>query len=300
MIPIVFHSLYSVGIQRGGITRRTKYATLFDRIKPLADTDPIRILEPVPASFAMLSAIHDPTYVRAVQDLTLSDAALRRIGFSRVPEVFSRPALSSGGSLLAAKAALDFGVGFNLAGGSHHAHRDFGSGYCVFNDVAVAARALLDQDRVRRITILDLDVHQGDGTATLFAGDPRVTTISVHGEKNFPARKARSDLDINLPKGTGDIDYMAAVTQSLDAIDRSEKPDILFYNAGVDIMETDKLGHLSVSPAGLRAREEAVFTFAQQRGIPIVLVLGGGYDDDKDRLAGHHMVAYHTALALFP
>ena len=297
MLPLIYHPSYAIGITRAGKTRETKYARLRARLE--AYQGQVVFYSPKAAGEADLYRVHDAVYVDAVKNLTLSDAALRRIGFSRVPEIYSRPARSCGGSFLAGVVALERGVAFNLAGGSHHAHRDFGSGYCVFNDVGVAAARLLDENRAARITILDLDVHQGDGTATLFQADPRVTTISVHAGRNFPARKARSDYDIALANGTGDTDYIQAVRQALAAISKAPKPDLIFYNAGVDIMVTDRLGYLAVSPQGLKAREETVFSFAHQNQIPIALVLGGGYDADQDRLTGHHHVAVETALTLF-
>lgn len=297
---LVYHPDYAVGISRSGVTRLTKYAALHGWCFEILGIRPTDFVRPRPVSFETLSLTHDPEYVRSIQSLNLSDGALRRIGFSRVPEIYTRPALSTGGTLEAAKRALATGrPWFNLAGGSHHAHKDFGSGYCVFNDVAVAAKVLLQDGTARRIAVLDLDVHQGDGTAALFALDQNVKTVSVHGDRNFPLRKAVSDLDIALPEGTKDKDYLRAVEKALDYLSATGPFDLLFYNAGVDVMADDRLGKFSLSAEGLAAREEQVFGFARKNNLPIVTVLGGGYQEDKAKLACLHGVAIKAAKNCF-
>jgi acetoin utilization deacetylase AcuC-like enzyme len=181
-----------------------------------------------------------------------------------------------------------------MAGGSHHAGPEGGAGYCVYNDVAIAARALLDEGRLTRVAIVDLDVHQGDGTARIFEAEPRVLTLSLHAEKNYPARKARSDLDYPLPDGLGDAAYLEVLDHALDAV-AGHAPELVFYNAGVDPHAEDRLGRLALSHSGLRARDARVIDWARARGLPVAGVLGGGYDTDPVRLAARHAILFEEA-----
>lgn len=237
-----------------------------------------RLLPSPQATRAELLKAHAAEYVDAVFAGTLANDIQRRIGLPWSPTLLARSCAAVGGSLAAARAALSDGVSGQLAGGTHHAHHDFGSGFCTFNDLAVAALTLLDAGAVERVAIIDLDVHQGDGNAALLARDPRVYVVSVHGDKNFPFRKVASDLDIALPDGTGDLDYLAAVDEAIAAVDRFA-PDLLLYLSGADALASDKLGRLSLSFAGLRERDLAVFRFARTRDIAVSVVLGGGYAD---------------------
>jgi acetoin utilization deacetylase AcuC-like enzyme len=223
-----------------------------------------------------LLAAHDAAYVDAVFDGTLAPEIQRRIGLPWSETLVERSRAAVGGSLAAARLALDAGISGQLAGGTHHAHRSFGSGFCTFNDLAVAVNVLLAEGRCRRIAILDLDVHQGDGNAAILAGEPRAFVASVHGEKNFPFRKVASDLDIGLPDGTSDLAYLAAVDAALDAVAHF-RPDLMLYLSGADALECDRLGRLSLTHAGLKERDLAVFRFADQRGLPVSFALGGGY-----------------------
>ena len=189
-------------------------------------------------------------------------------------------------------------VAGNLAGGTHHAHRDFGAGYCVFNDIAVATRAALDGrlgGAVRRVLVIDLDVHQGDGTAAIFAGEPAVFTLSLHGARNFPARKQRSSLDVELPDGTGDEAYLAALRPALDDALQRSQPDLIFFQAGVDPLAADRLGRLSLTHDGLRERDGLVLRAARERGLPLVLTLGGGYAEPIEASVEAHVNTYRVA-----
>jgi len=220
---------------------------------------------------------HTPEYLEAVFSGTLPLPEQRRLGFSWSEALLARSRASVYGTVAAGRAALADGLSGNLAGGTHHAYADRGTGFCVFNDLAVAARALQREGSIDRALVVDLDVHQGDGTAAIFAGDESVFTFSMHGAKNFPFRKQRSSLDLELPDGCADAEYLMMLEKNLPAaLDRS-RPDILFYQAGVDPLEQDALGRLDLSLQGLRERDRTVALAARQRGIPLVLTLGGGY-----------------------
>jgi acetoin utilization deacetylase AcuC-like enzyme len=236
-------------------------------------------LQPSPmATEAQLLRAHDSVYVSGMLSGTASAETMARIGLPWSAILVARSRATVGGTLQAARCALVDGVCGQLAGGTHHAHRDAGSGFCVFNDCAVAALTLLDERKVACVAILDLDVHQGDGNATIFAGERRVFTASVHGEKNYPFEKAASNLDIALPDGTGDDAYVVACQQALAAV-ISFAPDLVFYIAGADPLASDRLGRLRVSHDGLTQRDTLVLSTCQDRRIPVVILIGGGYAD---------------------
>ena len=254
---------------------------------------------PEPAAVDLLTAVHSPAYVQGVLDGTLDAAAVRRIGLPLKPDVVRRARAATGGTLLTARLALSGGVACNTAGGSHHAAADYGAGFCLFNDVAVAARALLDEGQVNRILVVDLDTHQGDGTAFIFADEPRVFTFSVQAAKNFPARRAVSDLDVDLPDGTGDDAYLAAVAEHLPGLVERVRPDLVFYNAGVDPHAGDKLGRLALTDEGLAARDAYVLETCLSRGAPVAGVIGGGYGPDNRVLALRHANLHREAARAF-
>jgi acetoin utilization deacetylase AcuC-like enzyme len=229
-----------------------------------------------PASIRELQLAHHVDYVESVLAGTLTTAAQRTIGLPWSATLARRSRATVGGSLAAGREALQHGISGQLAGGTHHAHRTFGSGYCVFNDLAVAALTLLDEATVSRVAILDLDVHQGDGNASILKGRPDTFIVSIHGEKNFPFTKLQSDLDIDLPDGTTDEPYLDSVHVGLDAA-MGFKPDLLLYLAGVDPLDVDSLGRLAVTAAGLRRRDEIVFEACHAAGLPVAVVAGGGY-----------------------
>ncbi|MGI9423118.1 MAG: histone deacetylase family protein [Hyphomicrobiaceae bacterium] len=253
-----------------------KYRMLRERVVAEGILGDASLVRSPLASRAELIAAHDPDYVDAVFDGSLEAKIQRRIGLPWSETLVRRSRLAVGGTIAAARSALRDSVSGQLAGGTHHGHRDFGAGFCTFNDLAVAAVNLLNEGTVRRISVIDLDVHQGDGNAAILAPDPRVFVISVHGEKNYPFRKIPSDLDIALPDGTTDPAYLAAVDQAIAAALQFE-PDLLFYLSGADALASDSLGRLAVSFTGLRERDIAVFTKAKSYAVPTCLVLGGGY-----------------------
>lgn len=243
-----------------------------------------------------LLTTHDPQYVDAIFQGTLPERAQKRIGFPWSPDFVHRSLASTGGTLAASRQALIHGYGAQLAGGTHHAHHDFGAGFCVFNDFAVSANVLLKEGKVSRIAVVDLDVHQGDGNASLFALNPDVLVVSLHGEKNYPSRKSISDLDIALPDQCEDDEYLEALTKALILVERFV-PDLILYQAGVDGLKSDRLGRLSLTHEGLIQRDHQVFQLAQRHGIPVVQVLGGGYSDPIEPTVQAYVNTFSVALS---
>jgi acetoin utilization deacetylase AcuC-like enzyme len=245
----------------------------------------VRMAEAPRASDGELALVHTPQWIASISDGSVSAAAMREIGFPWSEAMVERSRRSTGATIAACRAAFTDGVSGNMAGGTHHASADKGGGFCVFNDAAVAAR-LMQAEHGRRaraslqVAIVDLDVHQGNGTARIFQGDPSVFTLSIHGQKNFPFRKEASDLDVELPDGCGDADYLAAVEQALDELERRFTPGLVIYLAGADPFERDRLGRLKLSFDGLEARDRRVFDFAWQRRIPLAFAMAGGYAAD--------------------
>ena len=250
------------------------------------------------ASIDLIKLIHTCGYVDSFLSGTLSPAAVRRIGFPWSEGLVRRTLGSLGGTLAAAEDALRCGLGANLAGGTHHAFADSGSGYCVFNDLAVAIQWLRRDGRIRRAAILDLDVHQGDGTAHIFSGDHDVLTVSVHCRSNFPLRKQESHIDVELPDRTRDDEYLAALDFVLPQV-LAFGPDIILYQSGVDALESDCLGHLALTHRGLAERDRRVMHAARSHDIPFVITLGGGYSRPLELTAEAHANVYRTAAEVF-
>jgi acetoin utilization deacetylase AcuC-like enzyme len=269
-----------------------KYRLLRERVA--GELPGIRLEEAPAASDGELALVHGPLYVNAVAEGLLTPAAQREIGFPWSPRMAERARRSVGATIAAARTALADGVSANLAGGTHHASADKGSGYCVFNDVAVAARLMQAEwhrlhRRLLRVLVIDLDVHQGNGTAEIFADDPTVFTCSMHGERNFPFRKAASDLDVELPDGCADMAYLAALDQTLDEIwrhHRGAEPGLAFYLAGADPHENDRLGRLKLSASGLAERDRRVFAALRERRLPVAVAMAGGYGRDIHETVG--------------
>ncbi|MCB1386956.1 MAG: histone deacetylase [Nitratireductor sp.] len=252
-------------------------------------------VQPEPVEFDQAARAHDPAYVRQVFDARVDGRIAREIGFDVSPAVARRARLSSGASLAAGRLALALGIATSTAGGSHHARRTQGAGFCVFNDVAIAAANLIAGGEARRILVFDCDVHQGDGTADIFRGDRRVVTVSIHNEKNYPLRKIASDLDVGLPDHVRDDAYLETVQDTLDRALAFGLPDLVFYNAGVDPHGDDRLGRLALTDEGLARRDRAVIGFFRQRAIPVACVQGGGYSSDVAEIARRHTIVHHVA-----
>jgi acetoin utilization deacetylase AcuC-like enzyme len=279
-----------------------KYARLRERLR--AELPGLQMHEALPASDGELALVHTPDYIQAVRHGTLTAAAQREIGFPWSPAMAERARRSVGATLQACRSALGgAGLSANLAGGTHHAYADKGSGFCVFNDAAVAAR-LMQAEHARRhrtrgplpVAIVDLDVHQGNGTARIFAHDPSVFTLSLHGAKNFPFRKEPSDLDVELPDGCDDAAYLEALERALDELDQRFEPGLVIYLAGADPHEGDRLGRLKLSFDGLEARDRRVMDWAWQRRVPLAFTMAGGYGHDMETTVQVQMHTYRTAL----
>jgi acetoin utilization deacetylase AcuC-like enzyme len=270
-----------------------KYAALRERVAAVACD---RMQVPEAASEAELLRAHDGDYLRNVATGNLDAQAMRRIGFPWSVAMVERSRRSAGATIAACRSAIESGCGVNLAGGTHHAHAGFGEGFCVFNDAAVAARAMQAEGLAARVLILDLDVHQGDGTASIFAGDDSVFTCSMHGRANFPFRKCASDLDVELDDGTGDAPYLAALRVVLPrALDRAQ-PDLVIYLAGADPFEGDRLGRLALTKAGLAARDGYVLDVLREYALPVAIAMAGGYAERIEDVVDIHFATVALAL----
>ena len=244
--------------------------------------------QPEPLSWEQVARTHCPGYLSQLRQNSMDKSSWRRIGFPWSEQLLYRTLTSAGGTLLTTELALTKGVAIHFSGGYHHAHKDWGSGFCLLNDLAIACNEILVRHPKLKIVVLDTDVHQGDGTATLFENDNRVFTCSIHGERNFPFSKASSNLDIPLAKHTSDKEYLAALENTLERINREIKPDLILYDAGVDIYQRDELGHLNISLAGIFQRDLTVLGFAKRHEIPLAAVIGGGYQRNLPRLVRAH------------
>ena len=286
MLHVVHHPDYMAPRPERGTFKFDKYFLVMEELRAAGAAMTEHAPDPCPRHW--LEAVHDPEYVDEVFRAEVPRVKERRIGFPVTGRIRDRVRHTNGGTWLAAQLAKRHGYAANSAAGSHHALADTGAGYCVFNDLAVASNRLISEGDASRILIIDLDVHQGDGTASLTAGREDIVTISVHAEKNFPVRKARSNLDIGLPDGTSDADYLAVLETHLPPLFDEVRPDLVYYQAGVDPHEGDKLGRLSLTSEGLVERDRFVVRQARRRGLPIASALGGGYGDDQREVAARH------------
>jgi acetoin utilization deacetylase AcuC-like enzyme len=298
-LPIVHHAAYTVPLPHRHRFPMNKYRALMELLREDGLAQPGAVHEPDPAPRAWLELAHAPGYVQAICERTAPEEVIRRIGLPLSQELVERSRFSTGGSVLAGRLALARGLACQTAGGSHHAAHGHGAGYCVFNDVAVACRVLQEMGLARNILIVDLDVHQGDGTAAIFAGDDSVFTFSMHCEKNFPVRKQPGDLDIGLPEGMGDDAYLGVLAYQLDHLLDGRSFDLVFYNAGVDPHADDRLGKLALSDQGLADRDDMVIAACLDRGLPLACVIGGGYDNDVFALARRHALLHRAAIRRF-
>ncbi|HLD68309.1 MAG TPA: histone deacetylase [Pseudomonas sp.] len=294
-LPLVYHDDYSPPFPADHRFPMEKFRLLRDHLVDSGLTSEAALLRPELCPTDVLALAHDPAYIRRFLDGDLGREEQRRLGLPWSEALARRTVRAVGGSLLAAEQALRHGLACHLAGGTHHAHYDHPSGFCIFNDLAVISRYLLASGQVERVLIFDCDVHQGDCTARILADTPQAVTVSLHCEKNFPARKASSDWDIPLPMGLGDADYLKVVEDTLNYLLPLYQPDIVLYDAGVDVHRDDALGYLQLTDRGLAARDEAVLHHCLERDIPVVGLIGGGYDKDRLALARRHGILHHSA-----
>ena len=272
----------------------SKYRLLRDGV---SGAPGLQLCEAPAATDTQLLLAHDPVYVQKVVTGTLETKEQREIGFPWTPEMVERSRRSVGATIAACQSAMRDGIAVNLAGGTHHAYRDKGSGFCVFNDAAVAARVMQRaSDRSLKIAVIDLDVHQGNGTAAIFKNDPSVFTLSLHGDKNFPFRKEPSDLDVPLADGVSDAVYLQALLKALEQMDRMFRPQLIIYLAGADPHEGDRLGRLKITDAGMLARDRTVFDYAKHLEIPIAISMAGGYGTKIETTVAVHRQTVLEAL----
>ncbi len=292
-LQIISHPDYDAGFAADHRFPMGKYRALMALLGERGLTAGLSVASPAPAAFLKLA--HDADYVEQVIACAVPARIEKEIGFPIAERVSRRAQLAAGGTLMAARLALRHGIACNTAGGSHHARRAQGAGFCTFNDVAMASLVLLEENDAANILVVDLDVHQGDGTAEILAVEPRVFTFSMHAERNYPVRKMVSDLDIALPDRTGDGAYLDVLRDVLPALSARKRWDLVFYNAGVDPHGDDRLGRLALTDAGLRERETTVLGHFRDRGIPVCGVIGGGYSTDVAALAARHALLFEVA-----
>lgn len=297
MLALWYSPIYTNGLDPEARFPRERYRLVKDALSVGPERGAIEFREPGLMDPEDLHLAHDPDYVWDFLNGTLDDSMVRRIGLRPWTKVIvERTLILTGGTIEAMQYAVSAnGFAGNMGGGTHHAYHDYGSGYCIFNDLAVAARIAQRDFGVDQIAILDLDVHQGDGTAAIFEEDPSVTTVSFHCGKNFPFRKMRSDFDVALEEGTGDAEYLEGVERFLARELAAMNLDLLFFQAGVDALETDRLGRLSLSREGMRRRNELVFDFARAKGIPLVITMGGGYGEPIETSVAAHADLFQGA-----
>jgi acetoin utilization deacetylase AcuC-like enzyme len=292
-----YHPAYQAPLPPGHPFPMSKYSLLKDRLFAEGVLAAGDILQPEPIDTPTLELVHTPAYLAKLASSGLSAAEQRRLGLPWSEALWQRSRLASAGTLLAARTALDRGLAGNLAGGTHHAFADHGEGFCVLNDVAIAIRKLQAEHSIERAAIVDLDVHQGNGTAAIFEADDAVFTFSMHGERNYPLAKMRSNLDVPLKDGVGDAEYLDALQRHLPTVLDSAGPGMVFYLAGVDVAAGDRYGKLALTEEGIRQRDRCVIEAVRGRGLPLTIMLAGGYAATRARTAELHAHAFREAAA---
>ena len=298
--PLVYHRAYDIPLPENHRVPGSKYSVLLEILESEGLIKSFLKYSPKPATAAQLSIVHDQNYLQAVESGNLSKQHETRIGLPWSKTLRSRSFLAANGTLLAAQLALQTGIACHAAGGTHHAHSDFGAGFCVFNDLAYASRALIELKLAQKVLIFDCDVHQGDGTARILAKDKNIFTCSIHCADNYPAKKAKSDLDIPIPRGAGDEQYLSLLRQCLSEIDRTNFiPDLVIYDAAVDVHARDKLGLLQMTSGGIEARDRYILSHFKKRQIPIATTMGGGYGETLEEVAKRHCIIFKVVESIF-
>jgi acetoin utilization deacetylase AcuC-like enzyme len=298
MFPIAFHPVFKYPVPEGHRFPMDKYELLPLQLLREGIAEESDFFSPEPIEMAPVYAVHDRAYADRFVAGMLSRPEVRRIGFEQTPMLVERELRIARGTVDGSLKALETGIAFNIAGGTHHASRGAGEGFCMINDQAVAAQYLVDHGKVGKVLIADLDVHQGNGTADIFTNEPRVFTFSMHAKNNYPFRKKQSDLDIELPDRIGDSAYLTLLSETFPSLIERVKPDFIFYQAGVDILATDKLGRLSCTIEGCRQRDEIILQTAHRLGIPVQCSMGGGYSPQIKTIIEAHANTYRVAKQL--
>ena len=299
MIKIAYHPIYAHPLPAGHRFPMVKYELIPAQLLHEGTIAPENLFEPAISAETNVLATHDATYWNELKSLTLPYQAQRRIGFPLDAALVERELRIVQGTIDGAVYAQKNGVALNVAGGTHHSGTNWGEGFCLLNDQAIAANYLLHHRLAKKILIIDLDVHQGNGTAEIFEKEDRVFTFSMHGDKNFPFRKERSDLDIPLADGTTDDEFLTLLNQNLPVIIQQHQPDFVFYLSGVDVLETDKLGKLSLTKMGCKERDRIVLETCKQEGLPVQVSMGGGYSEDIKIIVDAHCNTFRTAVDIF-
>ena len=299
MFPIAFHPIYQHPLPEGHRFPMLKYELLPQQLVHEGTASEADFYEPEMCDLAPVLAIHTAEYVNDLLLLTLDTKAARKIGFPLSKELVERELIIAQGTITGAQKSFDTKVSFNIAGGTHHAFTDHGEAFCLLNDQAIAAQFLLNHKLAKKIVIIDLDVHQGNGTAEIFQNNPNVFTFSTHGKTNYPFKKEISDLDIAFDDGTTDDAFLKTIGAIIPKLIETQKPDFIFYLAGVDILASDKLGKLSCSLDGCKKRDELVFELCAKHQIPIQVSMGGGYSPDIKTIIEAHANTYRVAKSIF-
>lgn len=299
MLHIAYRSEYVQPLPEGHRFPMEKYALLPEQLVYEGTVQSSNFFEPEKISNEVLLLTHDAAYLEKLETLSLSRQEERKTGFPLDRQLVDREWMIMEGTLRCAWYALEFGIAMNIAGGTHHAYTDRGEGFCLLNDNAIAANALLHGGKAKKILIVDLDVHQGNGTAQIFADNSNVFTFSVHGEKNYPLHKEKSDLDIGLPDGIGDEAYLKILKETLPRLMDEVEPDFMFYQCGVDILSTDKLGRLGISKEGCKERDNTVLQTAKRNRIPLVCSMGGGYSEKIADIVDAHANTFRLAQEIY-
>lgn len=295
MLPIIYHENYDIPVPKAHSFVGTKFSDLFNHLQKKYSHN-LDVLEPFPAQLNNLKESHDVEYINKVAKDELTKDYLKLINLPWSARLRDRSYLETEGTYLTAKTALDRGLACHVGGGTHHAHYDHGFGFCVFNDLAYTAIRLIKEKLVKQVLILDLDVHQGDGTIDICHKYSSIYTCSMHSETNFPYDKKQGWMDIGLPSHIEDHEYLNKLEETLEKIKQHITPDIVLYDAGVDIFQDDKLGNLQVSLEGIRQRDLMVLNHYRKLNTPVATVIGGGYSKDKEELAERHSIIFETAI----
>ena len=299
MLKIAYSPLYCHPLPEGHRFPMEKYNLLPEQLLYEGTIQSENLFEPKPLEKKWIVNTHSPEYLQKLLTLSLSRSEIRATGFPLSAELIEREILIMGGSVQAALFALDYGIAFNIAGGTHHAFTDRGEGFCLLNDIAIAANYLLHNHLVSKVLVVDLDVHQGNGTAEIFQENPKVFTFSMHGAKNYPHRKEKSNLDIELPDGCGDEFYLFSLEKYLTEVMEKYNPEFIIYQSGVDPLKTDKLGRLGLSLQGINLRDRSVLSLAKQAKIPVMCCMGGGYSPRIRDVIDAHAQVYRLAQEMY-